>query len=387
MTFKFGIEHEVAFLKADGAFADFSNTAFADWDAIVQTLPHYPNDHLSLRSGDLGIRSKRWYVEGFERFSAQGKFLDCVAKGIEIRTTLQDTIAGATAELGASFEQLRLAAQRQGLKPILTSFNPQRSVYLPQPPLNAYEQTLLNQSPEEQTEVLAMVTYGPDLNLSGGHLSTPALIEIGRKLTYYSPFVVPFSFSAPVAEGQLWAGLSRRTYERTGERPAALIFVDPAIPAEQLPPPTRPSLLKPARVASEIGRIEFKAFDSCGDFAFYGVLLTLLKGLILDQSLPGRAWVPDRSLHQQAALHGFASPTIAAGAEQVLAAIAPVLDASEQSALAQLQQLYHQRDCTAARIKQAVAAGQAWPLAMECQYQAQRCADPAPALVPSVLLP
>ncbi|WOD40162.1 hypothetical protein [Nodosilinea sp. E11] len=372
MTFQFGIEHEVAFLKADESFADFSNTTFADWDAIIQTLPHYPNDHLSLRSGDLGIRSKRWYVEGFERFSPQGEFLDCIPKGIEIRTTLQGSIAGAVAELEANFDHLCRAAQPQGLKPILTSFNPQHSVYLPQPPLNAYEQTLLNRSPEEQTEVLAMVTYGPDLNLSGWHLSIPALIELGQKLTYYSPFIVPFSFSAPVAEGQLWAGLSRRTYERTGARPAVLVFVDPATPANQLPPPTRPSLIKPARTATEIGRIEFKAFDSCGDFALYGTLLTLLKGLILDQTLPGRAWIPDRTLHQQAALHGFAHPTIAAGAEQVLAAIAPVLEASEQAALAQLRQMYDQQDCTATRVKQAVAAGADWRLAMQRQYRPLR---------------
>lgn len=369
MTFQFGLEHEVAFLKADGAFADFSSTIFADWEAIIQTLPHYPNDHTSLRSGDLGIRSKRWYIEGFERFSPQGEFLGCVPKGIEIRTTLQGTIAGAIAELEASFERLCLAAQPQGFRPILTSFNPQHSAYWPQPSLNAYEQALLNRSPEEQTEVLAMVTYGPDLNISGGHLSVPALIEIGQKLTYYSPFIVPFSFSAPVAAGQLWDGLSRRTYERTGARPAALIFLDPAIAADQLPPPTRPSLHKPARTATEIGRIEFKAFDSCGDFALYGTLLTLLKGLILDQTLPGRAWVPDRDLHQQAALQGFAHPTIAAGAEQVLAAIAPVLTASEQDALAHLRQIYRQQDCAAARIKQAMAAGQDWRLAMADQYR------------------
>ncbi|NJL46809.1 MAG: hypothetical protein HC929_04005 [Leptolyngbyaceae cyanobacterium SM2_5_2] len=166
MTFRFGLEHEVAFLKADRSFADFSNTTFADWDAIIQALPSYPEDHLSLRSGDLGIRSKRWYIEGFERFSCQGKFLDCVPKGIEIRTTLQTTVAGVISELETSFEQLCRAAQPYGFRPILTSFNPQRSVYLPHPPLNTYEQALFNRSPEEQTELLAMVTYGPDLNLS-----------------------------------------------------------------------------------------------------------------------------------------------------------------------------------------------------------------------------
>ncbi|NJL46808.1 MAG: hypothetical protein HC929_04000 [Leptolyngbyaceae cyanobacterium SM2_5_2] len=172
----------------------------------------------------------------------------------------------------------------------------------------------------------------------------PELIDISQKLTYYSPFIVPFSFSAPVADGQLWTGLSRRTYVRTGKRPAVLIFVDPATPADRLPRPTQPSLVKLARTATEIGRIEFKAFDTCGDFALYGALFVLLKGLILDQTLPGRAWVPDRSLHQRAALKGFADATIAAGAEQVLNAITPWLDAMEQEVLQPLRRIHQQQD-------------------------------------------
>ncbi len=50
-----------------------------------------------------------------------------------------------------------------------------------------------------------------------------------------------------------------------------------------------PSLTKLTTKSSEVGRIEFKAFDSCGDFDRYGSLLTLLKGLLIDTQLPDRA--------------------------------------------------------------------------------------------------
>lgn len=63
-----------------------------------------------------------------------------------------------------------------------------------------------------------------------------------------------------------------------------------------------PSLTKIARLSAEVGRIEFKAFDSCDDFGLYAALFALLKGLILDCSLPGRATTPNVELHQRSAI-------------------------------------------------------------------------------------
>lgn len=66
--FFFGIEHEVAFINYQGKFADFNCTNFQDFQQIVDALPIYPHDYLELRVGDAGIKNKRWYIEGFERF-------------------------------------------------------------------------------------------------------------------------------------------------------------------------------------------------------------------------------------------------------------------------------------------------------------------------------
>ena len=314
MKVYFGIEHEVAFLNHEGKFADFSQTKFAEFNQIVEKLPTYPNDYSQLRVGDAGIRQKRWYIEGFERFANSEKVIDCIPKGIEIRTTIHSDISGALTELSESFQLLREVAAGYGFSPVLTSFNPYKTVFEPQPPLNDYELQQLQTYPDEQTANIYMVTYGPDLNISVPDLPIENVIDIGKKLTYYSPYIVPFSYSSPFYNGGLWDGLSVRTFVRTGKRSAALVFVEKE---EQLINSV-PSLTKIARIPAEVGRIEFKAFDSCDDFSIYGGLLALLKGLILDKSLPGRAIRPNATLHQISAKKGFDYPDICANATQLL---------------------------------------------------------------------
>jgi hypothetical protein len=147
------------------------------------------------------------------------------------------------------------------------------------------------------------------------------VVDAGRKLTCYSPYLVPFSFGSPFFRNACWDGPSRRTHHRTGPRPAVLVFVED--PGDLLA--SDPSLTRRARTHSEAGRIEFKAFDPCEDADLYGSLLALLAGIVLDTTLPGRRTVPDAALHRTAARHGFRSPRIHAGAGRVLAAAARAL--------------------------------------------------------------
>lgn len=314
--FLFGIEHEVAFINKEGKFADFSHTKFADFNQIIERLPTYPSDYPQLRVGDAGIKMKRWYIEGFERFADSDQVIDCHVKGIEIRTTIHSDIQGAITELSESFHLLGEVAANFGFSPVLVSFNPYNSVFEPHPPLNDYEIKQLEAYPDEQTANIHMVSYGPDLNISLADLSTEDVIDVGRKLTYYSPYIVPFSYSSPFYKGGLWDGLSVRTFIRTGKRPAALVFIEKE---EQLIN-SIPSLTKIARIPAEVGRIEFKACDSCDDFLIYGALLALLKGLVLDETLLGRATVPDAALHQLSAKEGFENEDIFENATKVLQA-------------------------------------------------------------------
>lgn len=316
-------------MRDEHPFADFTNTSYADLDQLIAQLPVYPGDYPQLYVGDAGIRLKRWYIEGVERLAETGELVACIPKGIEIRTTPHPDIAGAVRELAESFAALQSVAATGGLTPVCVSFNPFQAEYVYDPPLTEYEQQLHRESPEFQTDALAMLTYGPDLNLSVPGLSANDVIEIGRKLTFYSPYVVPWSFSSPFYAGQLWKGLSVRTFLRSGQRPAVRVFVE----HEDELITSIPVVTKLARTPHEVGRIEFKAFDTCGDFGRYAALLAVLKGLVIDRTLPGRATVPDVALHQLAALEGFASDSIYNGARQVLAAAEAALMSDPDSAL------------------------------------------------------
>ena len=322
MEFSFGIEHEVAFLNEEDKFADFSRTTFDDFNQIIEKLPLYPQDYPQLRIGDAGIKVKRWYIEGFERFEDSEKPIDCVPKGIEIRTTIHSSIKDTLFELTESFHLLTDMANLFGFTPVLLSFNPFYTVFEPDPPLNVYEVKRRQASPEKQTAHIPMLTYGPDLSISVKGLTTEQVIDVGKKLTHYSPFIVPFSYSSPFYGGTLWNGFSVRTFIRTGARPAAMVFIDE--PEKLLK--SSPSLTKKARLPAEVGRIEFKAFDSCGDFSLYGGLLALLKGLVLDLSLPGRAVVPDAAMHQVSAREGFENNQIFLGAKEIVHAVKTALD-------------------------------------------------------------
>ncbi len=329
MSFSFGIEHEVAFVRDHHQFADFTNTTFAEFNRLIALLPLYPGDYPQLHVGDAGIRVKRWYIEGVERLSETGELEACIPKGIEIRTTRRPDIAGVINELRDSFVALRAAGAANGFIPVCTSFNPLQTEYVYDPPLTAHEQQLRRESADFQGEVLAMLTYGPDLNLSLKDMPVDQAIDLGRKLTFYSPYMVPWSFSSPFYAGHLWDGLSVRSFARAGQRPAVRVFVEHE---DQLIAST-PILAKLARTPHEVGRIEFKAFDTCGDFDRYAALLALLKGLVLDQTLPGRATVAGVALHQLAAREGFASKLIRDGASQVLSATKAALDQDPDAAL------------------------------------------------------
>jgi hypothetical protein len=333
---RFGIEHEVALLDRHGQFVDWTNTTFADLARIIDQLPTYEADYPQLHRGDSGIRVKRWYIEGLERFDEAGELAAMLPKGIEIRTPPRSTIAQAVADVQTHFEQLRVAAAAYGYTPALTSFNPCRSAFVYDPPLNAYEQALLREEPELQTDNLAMLTYGPDLNLSRADWSVAQAIDAAQKLTAYSPFIVAWSLSAPFYAGAAWDGLSLRTFVRTGARPAARVWVADATQLIDTTPP----LTKLARVGGEAGRVEFKACDTLGDLALYAALLALLKGLLCDSDLAERALVPDERVHKTVARHGFDDPQIAHGAGTVLhAAEAALAGDPDQALLAPLRAL------------------------------------------------
>jgi hypothetical protein len=352
--FRYGIEHELALLRADGRFADFTDVAFAELQDVVDALPEDPSDYPGLRIGDVGIKHKRWYVEGYERFDEAGALLRCDPKGLEIRTRIHDSVEAAVAALRADQRRLDAALAGRDLRTTVIAFNPLRTEYVVEPPLNAWERAHRQGSPEERTAHLHMLTYGPDLNLSSDEIADP--VDVARKLTHYSPWLVPLSFSSPFRGGAPWGGLSARTHLRTGARPAALVFLDAA--AAQIP--SDPSLTQVARLAAEVGRIEFKAFDACPDPALYGELLSLLTGLALDDTLPGRRTTPDAALHRQVARDGLGDDAVHAATGGLLTAAGRALSGrpADLDRLAALRARWERRECPATAMLARYDAGE-----------------------------
>ena len=302
-AFRYGIEHESALLRSDGTFADFTNTRFDELQDIVDELPEDPADLADLRVGDVGIKRKRWYVEGYERFDEHGTLLRCDPKGLEIRTRIHPSVDAAVAALCADQQRLDVEAAARGCGVTADRIQPGALGVRGGARVQRWERMHRLGSPEERTAHLHMVTYGPDLNLSWeGSTSPDELIDAARKLTALSPYLVPLSFSSPFRDGAPWGGLSARTVVRTGPRPAVLAFLAEGVPQV----PADPSLTQPARLPAEVGRLEFKAFDSCPEPVLYGELLSLLTGLVLDTTLPQRRTTPDPALHRHAARVGYA---------------------------------------------------------------------------------
>lgn len=343
--FRYGIEHELAMRRPDGTFADFTNTAFDELQRVIDKLPEDAADYPDLRVGDQGIKRKRWYVEGYERFDEHGELLRCDPKGFEIRTRIHRSVDRAVDALRADIALLDAELTGTDLRTTVIGFNPVRSAYTVEPPLNAWERAHRQGSPEERTAHLHMVTFGPDLNLSCAGMGAAELVDAGRKLTYYSPWLVPFSFSSPFRDGAPWGGLSARTHLRTGRRPAVLVFLgdgDDQVDSD-------PSLTQVARLPAEVGRIEFKAFDGCPDPGLYGELLSLLTGLVLDDTLPGRRTTPDAALHQHVARAGFGDDGVRAATGELLAAAESALvgRGDDLARLASLRERWARRECPA----------------------------------------
>jgi hypothetical protein len=291
---KFGIEAEYALVRPDGRFADYTNTDHWEVRALLDPLPDYR--HPELRVGDAGIRVKNWYAEGDERFDESGLSTGLAVKGVEIRTPVCATVADSVASLEALRAMLAGELEARGWALTAIGFNPCTARY--QPAYEPWERDFHASHAANALPEISTLSYGPDFNFSQAAIGPEAVIKTARRLTYYSPWIVPFSFSSPFVGGALWKGLSYRTYRRTGPRPAALAHL-----AGGHPHP----LAKEADPPSQHGRIEFKAFDMVADDRLMAELFQLVLGIALADAgdVPGTADEPDRQRHRMVAVSGF----------------------------------------------------------------------------------
>ncbi|SIQ79055.1 glutamate-cysteine ligase family protein [Pseudomonas flexibilis] len=358
---RYGIEFEYLLIDASGPHAgrirDFTNL---DFSALSRMLAAKPGlDDPTLATGDQGIRSGYWYLEGDERAHPDGRFAGLAVKGVEIRTPPRNSVAEALDLLLEIERQLAATLATHHLALGIAALNPLHERYVFDPPLNTYEQRTRAADRDFAGNDIATLTFGPDLNLSFAERDWRRDLDAARKLNFYAPFIVPFSFDSPWYAGQPWTGWSRRTWMRCGCRPAVRVYVEADNHAALQASP----LMRPARLPGEVGRIEFKAFDAAPGVALLAALCQLLTGLCLDDSLPGRSEEPDVDLYRLAALDAFDEAQIAHGAQRVLrASEAALQQAGLEAAAGQLEPLWRQRAARTTPAHALRASGQPyWP--------------------------
>ena len=239
--FRYGIEHELAILRG-GVFADFTDLTFDELQSVVDVLPLDAADYPDLRVGDQGIKRKRWYVEGYERFDDQGELVRCDPKGLEVRTRIHDSVEAAVDALAADIDLLNAAARAARAGVVRRRVQPAALGLRDRPAAGGVGA----RAPHRLARGAHRAPAHGDLRPRPQPLGRRprAVVDAARKLTHYSPWLVPLSFSSPFRDGQPWGGLSARTHLRTGARPAALAFLGPDAPQIA----SDPSLTQPARL-------------------------------------------------------------------------------------------------------------------------------------------
>jgi carboxylate-amine ligase len=303
--FYFGIEAEYLLVDAE-TFRPlwYQDLEFEELYAAMETvsfgdLP--PLDGLELEPPHRKLMP--FVVEGYHLPSPELSPRDLLPKGIEIRTPVCPSIETCLNCLKLLHERMQLALAGVGYRAVSMSHHPTADRF--EGPQNKRRHDFW------QWAMQAMVTYGPDVNVS----LPPELNErldfadLHAKVNYYAPSLTALSLASPFYLGRLWkirgrVGKSIRTYRRS--------VIAPAI---ELHP-------------HEAGRLEYKTFETSHRLEDFHAYFLLWLELLLDDGLHGRASEQSRIYDLGAvARDGMAAETVRERAEEVLGRAPDVLTA------------------------------------------------------------
>lgn len=233
-------------------------------------------------------------VEGYHLPDPDFRPLDLLPKGVEIRTPICNTIDRCLECLQVLHERLQEALARSGLRAVALSHHPLEHHF--EGPQNKRRHDFW------QWAMQAMLTYGPDVNVSLPPDRTAALDvnDLHGKVNYYAPALTALTLASPLYRGGLWSirgrqGKSIRTYRRSAIAPAIEIHLN------------------------EAGRLEYKSFEMTSDIEDFRCYFLLWLTLLLDEGLSGRASEPSRVYDLGVmAREGLGAPTIRERALEVL---------------------------------------------------------------------
>ena len=205
-------------------------------------------------------------------------------KGLEIRTLPHSSVEDLVAEFRNTYGDVMRFAGQAGLVPVLTSRHPFKEKLNLDSRIDATEQLVRSESRLALAK-RAMLSHGLHVNVSVSHYSAERMREVVEKVNYYTPALVPWSYSSPFYSGKEFEGLCARNYFRAGTRSMADFD---------------------QRHGTQV--LEFRGFDACGDTRLLSALLHMFCGFILDESLPGRSAVQDSERLMRRSLAGFGDP-------------------------------------------------------------------------------
>lgn len=318
---KFGIEQEIVFKDKENRFLDFTNTSYIEYQSIIEKLPFYENDLDFFECKSLEKMPKRWYVEGIEIYNKYNQLQSTLPKAIEIRTTPHTNIKELVNEFSNSFNLLSIKAKESNLFPVLTSNNPFKKEF----------NIDIAESKRTKSELLiaknSMITFGLHLNISFKNLTKEKLTDIVEKLNYYTPFIIPLSFSSCFLEGKKFKGLSYRNYRRAKNR--KLINI---------------------KTIKNTDIIEFRAFDSISNKKLLYSIINLVKDIILNPKLTKRLKEQDSQLIEKSSLFGFENDFIKKEILEVLSIIEKSFN-SDKKYIKLLKEQIHTNSCSSKIIK------------------------------------
>jgi hypothetical protein len=205
-----------------------------------------------------------YVVEGYHLPDPDMNPIDLLPKGVEIRTPVCASIDECIGALQTLHERLQQCLASLGYQAVALSFHPTETHF--EGPQNKRRHDFWQWAME------AMVTYGPDVNVSlPEELSRRLDIrDLNRKVNYYAPALTALTLASPFRAGELWQirskmGKSVRTYHRSAAAPVIEIHPD------------------------ERWRLELKPFEMTCSLMDYRNYLLVWLALLLDNNLPGRA--------------------------------------------------------------------------------------------------
>jgi carboxylate-amine ligase len=203
-------------------------------------------------------------VEGYHLPDPDMNPIDLLPKGVEIRTPVCSSIEECIKTLKTLHERLQQCLASLGYRAVTLSFHPTETHF--EGPQNKRRHDFWQWAME------AMVTYGPDVNVSVPEdlCRRLDLNDLDQKVNYYAPALTALTLASPFRAGDLWrirgrVGKSVRTYHRSATAP--VIEVHP----------------------KERWRLEFKPFEMTWSLIDYRNYFLLWLALLLDDGLTGRA--------------------------------------------------------------------------------------------------